>query len=497
LYSNDDVYNEILKPDFIKTYLPQLAETLQVDFDLPVSLDKIDAKDFGAPIVTPLIFKPREPAPFHLLTFHGHGELQTQPVKSEESGIINLVAKHRPCYSDNIPCLRGLRLIGLDDAGIEEGSWIIGNNINWPDMYWFSDILSKSKCEKLLIAIKSKSGIVNDIVAKMFMRIADQQPDERIKIDLYCSMIQSLSNPILINKSIKVASMGIARENFNVQRSALRLFRALFENKHGFPEAIVAASASIASENLDVQNAALELFMALVKEKQGFPEAIQAASAGIASKNLDVQNSAIELFKALVENSHLRSESIFSEAISAAIVAASAGIASENWHVQNAALELFMALVKKRQGFPEAKAAASAGISSKNLDVQNSTLELFKALVENGQGIPEAIKAASTGIASEDINVCLLALKLFKALFTANHGFPEAIQAANAGIASKIYIEQQLALELFKALFESGYWLTEAKAFIEVGLKGKDKNIKESARLLNDLVQEHEAKVAK
>jgi hypothetical protein len=304
LYSNDDVCKEILKPDFIKTYLPQLAKTLQVDFDLPVSLDKIDAKDFGAPMVTPLIFEQGKPAPFYLHTSYGHGELQTQPVKSEEGSIINLVAKHLPYYSDNIPCLRGLRLIGLDDAGIKEGSWIIGNNINWPDLYWFSDILSVLKCENLLHAIKLKGRIVSDIVAKMFMRIADLQPDEYFNHELYCLMVKSLSNPILINKVILLASAGIASKDRDVRMSALGLFKTLFTEKQGFTEAIQAANAGIASENLYVRRSALKLFGALVREKQGFTEAIEAASAGIASEDSGVQDSALELFKALFTEKH-------------------------------------------------------------------------------------------------------------------------------------------------------------------------------------------------
>jgi len=259
LFNPQNVCTEILKPDFIKTYLPMLAEKLKIGLKPSVSLDDIDARDYGRIIHTSLFLEESSQPQFRLSTCSDHGELELQPIQFEEGKVVNLVAKHLTYNSDNIPCLRGLRLNGLDNSEIAKGSWIIGNNINWPDMYWFSDILSKSKCEKLLIAIKSKSGIVNDIVAKMFMRIADQQPDERIKIDLYCSMIQSLSNPILINKSIKVASMGIARENFNVQRSALKLFRALFENKHGFPEAKVAIQFGLQSEDKDVKAAAEQL----------------------------------------------------------------------------------------------------------------------------------------------------------------------------------------------------------------------------------------------
>jgi hypothetical protein len=167
LFDPQNVCTEILKPDFIKTYLPTLAEKLKIGLKPSVGLDGIDASDYGTKIKTSLFLEESPQPQFILSTSYGHGELQPQPIKSGKSKITSLITERLPYHSDNIPSLRGLRLCGLDDAGIKDGSWIINNNINWPDMYWFNDILSWSKCRKLLLAIKLKRITVNDIVAKM------------------------------------------------------------------------------------------------------------------------------------------------------------------------------------------------------------------------------------------------------------------------------------------------------------------------------------------
>jgi hypothetical protein len=402
LYSNDDVYKEILRPDFIKTYLPKVSEKLRIVFDLPVSLDEIDAKDFGEPIITPLRFEQGESAPFKLLTSYRHGELQPQPIQFEDGKVVNLVAKRLPYYSDNIPCLRGLRLNGLDKAGIKKGSWITDKNINWSDLYWFN-ISGLSECQYLLFAIESKRINVNDKIEKMFMRIVGKQPNELSKISLYCSMVWVFSNPILTSQAIEIASKGLASNNVSIRASALNLFKALFKAGHGLKAAKKFVREGIASNDSNKKASALELLTVLVGKGHGFEVAITIAREAIASKNSSINAPVLNLLTALVKQGQ-----DFPEVKKAA----KKGLEIKDYYIRETAMKLLIALVKKDQCFTEGESAAKNGIKSKDYRTMALALKLLEELVKKHKGFKLAKTSIKIGLQSENENIKALSSEL-------------------------------------------------------------------------------------
>ncbi len=101
LFDPAKVYDEILKPDFVKTYLPMLAEKLKIEMEPSVSLNDIDTKDYGDQILTKLGFD--DEFPFELSTSSGHGEI----IKTHSATAAKL---KNILQSEKLPSLRGIKL---------------------------------------------------------------------------------------------------------------------------------------------------------------------------------------------------------------------------------------------------------------------------------------------------------------------------------------------------------------------------------------------------
>ncbi len=387
LFNPANVYDEILKPNFVKTYLPILAEKLKMEIELNVSLDKIDEKDYGDQILTKLGFD--DEFPFELSTSHGHGEI----IKKYNTFAKKLknTFDMRPMTSDLLPSFRGIKLGNMAKEEIKEGMFIANKTLNFYDLPWF-DVSTSSAIVSILDGIKHADTKVAPELQGYFISLAENQPDPEIKLDIFAKVVlvfEKLSGKYE-SVILTAASKGLISHEQSLSERAMDLFRALFDKGQGYQEAIETASKwyqeiidTKDAWNADIgfkYNSALYLFEALLDKDQGYQEAIETASKCLMSSNQLLRHSALCLFTELVKKGQG-----YQEAIAAASKYFAETEAESNSDLEIRALCLFTELVKKGQGQKEAIAAASKCLADPHRNIRRKALDVFKALPEGGE----------------------------------------------------------------------------------------------------------------
>ncbi len=377
LFNPVNVYDELLKPDFVKTYLPKLAEKLNLKIEPSISLDEIDSKDYGEQMLTKLGFD--DEFPFDLSTSYGHGEIISNyraAVKELKNAFDRL-----PNTPDLLPSARGIKLGNMDRKDIVRSAFTSNKVLNFYDFPWF-DVSTSHTIINILRGIKIVHAQCSPEIQGYFMRLAEIQADLTIRINLFEYVVLFLENlsEKYVNTISTTASISINNNREDIQDSAMRIFKVLFERGQGYPAAIVAASKGITNADVGVRWISIQLFEELVKNGHGYTEAIAGASKAGGDDDPNIRWFSTQVFKELVKNGKGYPE---------AIAAASKGAKdTTDCNVQISAIGLFAELVKNGQGYTEAISTASECVKATEDDVRRSAINLFKALVEKRE-IPE------------------------------------------------------------------------------------------------------------
>ena len=339
-----------VRPDFIKTYFPQLCNKLNIPFkgffDMGHDVtDIIDSMDYGPAIVTMLIVDANI---LFLITAQGHGATRIKAKEAEKKDpallwtasniqtIIDPARKFFEGYFYSLPYLAAYKnkwnafnseidlvhnfnlIFYLPIHNADYFNDLISQlnrskkQLSDPAIYLLSSLAKaipdaqKKKLAELSVreaVIRSpnwtpkrgfhgiKSSSAGDIITQASQALKSQDSETRfIGRDLFNEL---LDKGLGDTEAIQSALFAIQ----NDQIIGFFLFIDLVGRGKGYPEAIGAASDSMKSKNHYFRNYGLELFKLLFLKGQGLPEAIQVASQAIKSDNIDIQNSALDLLK--------------------------------------------------------------------------------------------------------------------------------------------------------------------------------------------------------
>ncbi len=469
LFDPAKVYVEILKPYFIKTYLPMLAEKLKIKIEPSVSLDEIDIKDYRDQILTQLGFE--NEFPFELSTSHGHGEIikKYSIFAKELKNTFDML----PMASNSLSSLRGIKLGNMESNDIKAGKFVSNGVYNFYDLPWL-DISSTLAITNILDGIAISKAQASDEIVGYFMHLAEEGPDIWTRVNIYNRIFYSFEqlSDKYVDKMLTFASNNLVDPDADIRRQMLYVIMALVKKGKGYAKAIVAASNCLIDRHGDVRGLAHHLFEVLFEKGQGYSEAITLASNCLDNADKNIRAAALDLFKPLIQ---------MGQGYAEAIVAASKGILDVENFVQTCALDLFRVLFAKGHGYPEALAAASKGVADADVSVRWISIQLFGELVKNGHGYTEAIASASKLIGDEDAHVRWGAIQVFKELIKHDQGYPEAIVAASQSAMDTDYNVQISAIGLFAELVKKGQGYAEAMSAASECVQDAEYDVRGSA----------------
>ncbi len=307
LFDPNKVYDEILKSDFVKVYLPRLAEKLKIEIKPSVPLDKVDEKDYGEQILTKLGFY--DEFPFELSTSHGHGEIiKKYNIFTKE---LKNMLDRLPMSSTLLTSFRGIKLGNMGDGDIRTGKFVSNGMCNFYDLPWF-DISTSFAITGILNGIDKTQAKCSPEVLRYFMRLTKIQPDLAVRLEIFEQIVLMVAKgqgyaEAIYAEAIASASECVKNANYRVRQSAIILFRTLVENGQGYQEAVAAASKGVGDvsdgdSSERVRQSAIRLFEALFEKRKGYPDAISIALNGIEDVLWNVRSTAEDLFDALLKN---------------------------------------------------------------------------------------------------------------------------------------------------------------------------------------------------
>ncbi|KKQ33081.1 MAG: hypothetical protein US49_C0003G0109, partial [candidate division TM6 bacterium GW2011_GWF2_37_49] len=334
LFDKANVYDEIVKPNFVEQYLPIMAAKLDIKMEpkcgVSKSVEEAErcTQDY---LITNVFFEKEKPAEFALATASSmHGELRQLIKDREWNKTITVVFNHIFGYPKSsalqalfaqLQCLNFLELRFIFDYlrsknhewgwGADEFIKNIPNPIINAESIYFSlfglNIKDFFIYYYLCATLNYQKIKINKLTQNLFFRIARLETDLNIKLMKYRHIFDTLhdvdgfEDEENLKDALDTAKAAVASNDDSLMWNGINLFKSIVQQRKAFDVACGAAMSTLSSQTYTGRIESLHLLAELVKQGQCYDEVISAATAECKNSSESVRKHSLQLFLELVK----------------------------------------------------------------------------------------------------------------------------------------------------------------------------------------------------